>query len=420
MTATARPTSVLPAPAKPSPPVAEPREARRERILSLDVFRGMTVAGMLLVNNPGTWSAIFPPLGHAAWHGWTPTDLIFPFFLFIVGITTHLSISARRERGATDAELVRQILTRGTLIFVLGFLLSWFPFYQWGSTVGDIADPTAWDRIRWRLEHVRILGVLQRIGLAYTIAALIVLRTTLKQQVTIVVVLLFGYWFAMTLIPVPGFAIGAHALGTPGATLQAVIDRAVLGTNHIWSGSVSYDPEGLLSTIPAAGSVIFGVFVGRWIATARPMHERIAALFAAGSIAMMLGLMWGWSFPINKNIWTSSYVLFTAGAACVVLATCIWLIDVHLIRGWTPPFIVFGMNPLVAFVGSGIMARLIYTLWTVSVDGREVPVQSAIFRTVFVPLASPRVASLLFALSFVLIWYAILYVLYRRRIFLRV
>ncbi|HLE56070.1 MAG TPA: heparan-alpha-glucosaminide N-acetyltransferase domain-containing protein, partial [Rhodothermia bacterium] len=224
---------------------ADSQPPKRERLTSLDVFRGLTIAGMLLVNNPGTWSAIYPPLEHAPWHGWTPTDVIFPFFLFIVGITTHISIGARRSRGDDDAALVKQILRRGGLIFLLGFLMSLFPFYQWG-TIEGMADPSILDRIVYRWEHVRILGVLQRIGLVYIAAGLLSLKTTLKQQVVIIAALLYGYWFAMTLIPVtgtlkgvPGRYIGALLLDKPSETLAAHLDRAILGLSHIWSGSVT-------------------------------------------------------------------------------------------------------------------------------------------------------------------------------------
>src|SRR5215216_702943 len=197
-----RPASA-PAAGREAPPTPKPAPLPpRERLLSLDVFRGMTVAGMLLVNNPGSWGAIYPPLEHAKWHGWTPTDLIFPFFLFIVGITTHLSISTRRARGDDDGAIVRQILRRGALIFLFGLILSAFPFFQWG-TIEGMSHPSFLDRVVYRLEHLRILGVLQRIGIAYTAAALLTLRTSLKQQVVILAALLYGYWIAMTLIPVP-------------------------------------------------------------------------------------------------------------------------------------------------------------------------------------------------------------------------
>jgi predicted acyltransferase len=398
-----------------------PRVSTRERLLSLDVFRGMTVAGMLLVNDPGTWSAIFPPLEHAEWNGWTPTDLIFPFFLFIVGITTHLSLSARRARGDTDSAIVKQILRRGIIIYLLGFAMAMFPFYQWG-TIDAIPNATAWDRILFRIEHVRILGVLPRIAIVYVCAALLTLKTTVRQQIIIIATLLFGYWFAMTLIPVPGEnTIGALLLNTHDRNLAAYLDRLILGTNHTWIGSVTFDPEGPFSTIPAIGTAMLGVLAGRWIAIReKPLLERISGLFAAGAIGMMLGLMWNWAFPINKNLWTSSYVIFTAGMACLALATIMWIVDYYNVKWWTKPFVVFGVNPIVAFVGSGVMARLIYTLWHVSYEGKPIALQEAIYRIVFLPWLPPRVASLAFAITFVLLWYGILTVLYRRNIILKV
>ena len=393
----------------------------RERLLSLDVFRGLTIAGMLLVNDPGTWSAIFPPLEHAEWNGWTPTDLIFPFFLFIVGITTHLSLSARRARGDDDSAIVKQILRRGIIIYLLGFAMAMFPFYQWG-TIDALPNASAWDRILWRIEHVRILGVLPRIAIVYICAGLLTLKTTLRQQIIIIAGLLFGYWFAMTLLPVPGEdTIGALLLHTKDRNLAAYLDRAILGTNHTWIGSVTFDPEGPMSTIPAIATAMLGVIAGRWIALRdKPLLERITGLFAVGSIGMMLGLMWNWSFPINKNLWTSSYVVFTAGMACVGLAAIMWIVDYYDVKWWTKPFVVFGVNPIVAFVGSGVMARLIYTLWHVSYDGKSISIQEAMYRVLFLPWLPPRVASLAFALSFVLLWYGILLVLYKRNIILKV
>jgi predicted acyltransferase len=396
-----------------------PAAPQKERLLSLDVFRGITVAGMLLVNNPGTWSAIYPPLEHAEWHGWTPTDLIFPFFLFIVGITTHLSLQSRRARGDTDSMLVRQILRRGSIIFLLGFLMAAFPFYQYG-TIPGMPDPTLWEKIVYRAEHVRILGVLQRIGLVYIFAALFTLRTTLKQQVIIVATLLFGYWFAMTLIPLPGHDIGALTLDNPSETLAAYLDRLILTKNHIWSGSVTFDPEGPFSTLPAIGTAMLGVMTGRWIAQPKPLIERIAGMFAVGCLAMVLGLMWNWSFPINKSLWTSSYVLFTAGMGAVTLATIMWITDEHKVRWWTKPFVIYGVNPIVAFVGSGVLARIIYTLWKVPYEGKPTPVEAVIYKTVFEPFMEPKNASLAMAFATVLFWFAILAILYRKKIFLKV
>ena len=418
MTTVAGPdAAVPPADANSSTVLSSP--SPRERLVSLDVFRGITIAGMLLVNNPGTWSAIYPPLEHAAWNGWTPTDVIFPFFLFIVGITTHLSITSRRERGDTDGALVGQILRRGALIFLLGFLMSIFPFYQWG-TIEGMPNPSILDRIVYRWEHVRILGVLQRIGLVYIAAGLLSIRTTLKQQVVILAALLYGYWFAMTLIPIPGKTIGALLLDKPSETLAAHLDRAILGLNHIWSGSVTYDPEGPFSTIPAIGTAMLGIFAGRWIRQPRPLIERIAGLFAVGCIGMVVGLMWSWSFPINKNIWTSSYVIFTAGMACATLATIMWIVDWLSIRGWTKPFVIYGMNPIVAFVGSGVLARCIYTLWKVQYDGKPTPIETVIYKTVFEPWFEPRNASLAMAIATVVFWFAILAWMYRKKLFLKV
>jgi len=393
----------------------------RERLLSLDVFRGITIAGMLLVNDPGTWSAIFPPLEHAEWNGWTPTDLIFPFFLFIVGITTHLSMSARRARGDDDPALMKQILRRGVIIYLLGFAMAMFPFYQWG-TIQSLPNATAWDRIVYRIEHVRLLGVLPRIAIVYICAGLLTLKTTLKQQIIIIATLLFGYWFAMTLLPVPGEnAIGAQLLHTHDRNLAAYLDRLILTTNHTWTGSVTFDPEGPFSTLPAIATAMLGVIAGTWIARKdKPLLERISGLFAAGAIGMVVGLMWNWSFPINKNLWTSSYVVFTAGMACVTLATVMWLVDYAGVKWWTKPFVVFGVNPIVAFVGSGVMARLVYTLWHVNYQGKSVAVQDAFYQAVFLPWLPPRVASLAFALTYVLLWYGILLVLYRRKIILKV
>jgi Uncharacterized conserved protein len=226
----------------------------------------------------------------------------------------------------------------------------------------------------------------------------------------------------MTLIPVPGEnEIGALLLHTKDRNLAAYLDRLILGTNHTWIGSVTFDPEGPMSTIPAIGTAMLGVIAGRWIALKeKPLLERISGLFAAGSLAMVLGLMWNWSFPINKSLWTSSYVMFTAGMACIALATIMWIVDNCNVKWWTKPFVVYGVNPIVAFVGSGVMARLIYTLWHVNYDGKSTAVQDAVYQSVFLPWLPPRVASLAFAITFVLLWYGILLVLYRKKIILKV
>ena len=417
----------IPRPRMPEPGVPLVSKAPpRERLLSLDVFRGMTVAGMLLVNDPGSWEHIYAPLEHAPWNGWTPTDLIFPFFLFIAGITTHLSLSARRARGDDEHAIRAQIIRRGLLIFLFGFLVNGFPYFAWGNVHG-IADPTFLQRITERLLTWRITGVLQRIGIAYLCAGLITQRTTLRQQVTTITTLLFGYWFVMTVLPVPGEGtIGALLLDTPSRTMAAWTDRTLLDWsrwglgNHLWVGGVTWDPEGVLSTVPAICTAMLGNLAGRWIGTRRPLTERLAGLFAAGALGMMLGLMWHWVFPINKSLWTSSYTLFAAGLACVSLATVMWIVDFQKWRGWTKFFVVYGLNPMMAFVGSGVLARCIYSIFKVVKDGKRMSLQAGIYETLFTPWLSPINASLAFAVTFVLFWYAILFYMYKRDIIFKV
>jgi predicted acyltransferase len=279
-----------------------------------------------------------------------------------------------------------------------------------------------------RLLNWRIMGVLQRIGIAYVISALIATRASLRAQVVTTSAILMGYWLVMTVLPVPG------TNGTPGAllldhgatTMAGYWDRVFLDWsrfglgNHLWINSRTWDPEGILSTAGAVATALLGNLAGRWIGQPRSLIERIAGLFAAACIAMMLGLMWNWSFPINKSLWTSSYVLFTGGVAAAALATIMWLVDHVNWRWWTKPFVVYGVNPMVAFVGSAIMARLIYSILKVDHDGQSIALQAFIYKTMFASWLAPHNASLAFALAFVTFWYGILLILYRRNILLRV
>ncbi|HET7434592.1 MAG TPA: DUF5009 domain-containing protein [Thermoanaerobaculia bacterium] len=363
---------------------AEPKR----RLVSLDVFRGATVAAMLLVNDPGTWNAVYWPLEHAEWHGWTPTDLIFPFFLFIVGITT--ALSRKEPKG---------ILRRGALIVLFGLLVNAFPFYWWGKIAG-VADPTLLQRIAYRFEHLRFLGVLQRIGIVYAISALIAWRASAKQIAIIAAAILLGYWAIMAQGP----------LEPPEATMSARVDRAVIGENHIWSSTKTWDPEGPLSTLPAIATALAGILAAPYV-----KERRVRLLALAGLVGIVIGYAWHPFFPINKNLWTSSYVVFTAGCAMLLLASCIWLIDIKEVRGWTKPFVIYGTNPLVAFVGSGVMARL---LLVIKIHGTSVWATS--YAKWFEPYFEPHFGSLLWALLFVLFWLGVLSVLYRKGIFLRV
>jgi predicted acyltransferase len=372
------------------------------------------------VNNPGTWTAIDPPLEHAKWHGWTPTDLIFPFFLFIVGVTTHLSLGRRKASGADKRALVKKIVRRGLLIFLFGLLLGAFPFY-WTGTMPGNPNPSFGERFAYRYEHLRYLGVLQRIGIAYLIGALLTINLTRRQIIGTIVAILVGYWMLMTLVPVPGTGlIGGMTLDDPSGNLAAWSDRAILGLNHVWAGSKTFDPEGPLSTIPAIATVLLGVLAGEWIANKRrPLNERVLELFGFGAIGMVIGRFWGAVFPINKALWTSSYVVFTAGFACIGIATCLWLIDIRQVRGWTKPFVIYGVNPMVAFVGSGLMARMLGIIH-VTVDGKPATLQQASYLKSYAPFFPPEFASMLWALSFVALWLGILWIFFKRQWILKV
>jgi predicted acyltransferase len=382
--------------ARPIAPQLEPAvpSARPERLLSLDVFRGLTVAAMLLVNNPGTWDTIYDPLEHAAWHGWTPTDLIFPFFLFIVGVAMPFSLLARRERGDAPGPLFGRAVKRGAILILLGLLLTAFPYYDL-----DLAN-------------LRLPGVLQRIGLAFILASAVVLFARPRAQAAIATALLLGYWAAMMLVPVPGGRAGD--LSKDGS-LAAYVDRAVFGTNHLWSQAKTWDPEGLLSTLPAVATVLLGVFAGRWMRSDRSPSDRLVGLFLTGNAALLIGLVWDAAFPINKALWTSSYVMFTAGMALHTLAVCYWLVDVRGARRWAMPFAWFGMNAIFAFFLSGVMARL---LVMIKVGGE--PIKGVVFERGFASWLPRHDASLAFALCFVALWTAIVWAMHRRRWYLKV
>lgn len=395
------------------------------RLLSLDVFRGLTIIGMLIVNNPGSSATAFAQLRHSAWNGWTIADLVFPFFLFVVGITTHLSLEARAARGDTDREIRRRILRRGALLFAIGVLLNWFPFYQYGAIEGH-PQPTALDHFVARLTELRFLGVLQRIGIAYAAAALLSWKASGKRVARWTQAILLGYWLLLTLVPVPGEGtIGFYQLNHPGQTLAAWVDRVTLDWsrwglgNHIWQESRVYDPEGLLSTIPAVATVLFGVLIGRLLATSRPLDERIRQLFAAGAVLTVAGLGWGLAFPINKNLWTSSYVLFTAGVACLTLGAIAWLIDVRQWRAWTKPFVAFGINPITAYVGAELSAVLFDSTIKLRVAGRLQSLHALAYDGL-APWLPPAVASLGYSLAFVALWYVVLRALHRRGIIFKI
>ncbi|MDT5295727.1 MAG: hypothetical protein QOJ76_2607 [Acidobacteriota bacterium] len=375
----------------------EERAPGATRVGSLDVFRGMTVAGMVLVNNPGTWGAIYTPLEHAAWDGWTPTDLVFPFFLFIVGVSITLALARRVEDGGSRRDLYVKIVRRTALIFALALVLAGFPFFN--------------------LSTIRLTGVLNRIAVCYLFAALIFLKTNRRRQAVIVGALLLAYWAILVLIPAPGFAAGD--LSKQGS-IASYVDRAILG-NHIWKGGDRiYDPEGILSTIGALATTLIGVLTGHLLRSRREPLEKVAVMFVAGVAGVVVGWIWNYRLPVNKALWTSSYVLFTAGMALQLFAVCYWLIDIKGYRRWSLPFRVFGTNALAVFFLTGLTARLLTLIKLTGADGKQVALQTIIFKNIFAPWASPSGASLAFAVCFVLIWLGLMSLLYRRGIFIKV
>ena len=372
-------------------------EAKQNRLLSLDVFRGMTIAGMVLVNNPGTWSAIYSPLKHAEWHGVTPTDYIFPFFLFIVGIAIPIALGKRVEEGVTNAVYLK-IFRRSAVIFLLGLFLAAFPFFDFAN--------------------LRIPGVLQRIAVCYLITSLIFLHTNWKQITFIGVALLVVYWILMTSIPVPSCEI--TSINDKACNLAAYIDRAILGENHIWKQAKVYDPEGILSTIPAIATTISGVLTGVWLKTKKSDMEKVGGLFFFGIILVALGWSWNFFFPLNKPLWTSSYVVYTSGLALCFLGFCYWLIDIKGYKKWSKPFVIFGVNALALYVFSGLLSKILTLIKVPRAQGTPVSLQQWIFDSVFLQLASPINASLMFAVSYILLWLFLMWLLYRRRIYIKV
>ena len=368
-----------------------------ERLLSLDVFRGITIAGMILVNNPGSWGAIYAPLQHAEWHGWTPTDLIFPFFLFIVGVAITYSLGGKVERGDSERELVFAILKRSAILFALGLFLNGFPFLPLERITG-----------------IRIPGVLQRIALCFLFASLIFIKTKVRGQLIWTIALLALYWLLLRFIPVPGFGAGDYSMQ---GNLEGFIDVKLM-SGHIWRPT--YDPEGLLSTIPAIATTLCGVLTGQWLKSPTTMEERTNGMLIFGIALLAVGKFWDLWFPINKSIWTSSYVIFTAGAALLFLGVSYWLIDIKQYRRWAKPFVIFGSNAILVFVGSGIVARLLTLIQWTTADGTMIDLKTWLYKNIFLSWLSPINASLAFAVTYILLWLIPMTILYRKKIYIKV
>jgi len=376
-----------------------------KRLLSLDAFRGATIAAMILVNDPGSWDTTYEQLKHAAWNGWTITDMVFPFFLWIVGVAMTLSFAKRTEAGADRGKLMLHVVRRAAIIFALGLFINGFPF---GLAFGHEFSFSTW----------RIPGVLQRIAVCYLVASAIFLSSTIRGQAIWAVTFLVVYWLALMLIPVPGYGAGVLQ---PEGNLAWFIDSNLLhGHTWVWAPAPGFDPEGILSTLPAIATTLFGILTGHWLRTGRPIAEKISWMFTVGLGMVALGWFLSIWLPINKNLWTSSYSLFMGGWALAGFSICYWLIDVNGYKRWATPFVIFGMNAIAVYVAADFIAILLGLIQVTGPEGTPISLQEHIFRSVFVSIASPYNASLLYAFAFVLITFLIAWALWRKRWFVKI
>ncbi|HBE70819.1 MAG TPA: hypothetical protein DDW52_21955 [Planctomycetaceae bacterium] len=393
------------------------------RVLSLDILRGITIAGMIVVNDPGSWSHVYPPALHADWHGATPTDLVFPFFLFIVGVSITLSMGRRKEDGHSIARMAGKVVLRTIVIFAIGIFLTLFPSFNFGE--------------------IRYPGVLQRIALVYGACGLIFLSTGPRTQVILASVLLIGYCAAMQLVPVPVDDTIRGAFQTrhvqaqagkirvdpvslrvdtdsrpeyieanlqPGINLAAWVDRNFV-PGRLWQKT--WDPEGLLSTLPAIAHGIIGMLIGTWLRFRPAPHDKCIHLLAAGFGMLLAGVVWSWSFPLNKNLWSSSFVLYSCGLASLSLGFLFWIVDIHKKTQWAYPFKVFGANAIAAFVLASLLARVFS--WPIG-EWELKPW----FMDTFSAIMPLKAASLAYALIFTAVIYLIVWRMYKAKIFIRV
>jgi len=382
----------------------------KQRLLSLDFFRGLTVAAMILVNNPGSWGHIYAPLEHAEWNGCTPTDLIFPFFLWIVGVSIAFAMSSSKTDPLTHQKTIIKAIKRGIILYLLGFFLAIF-----GKIINAIID----GRSIWEaFQTVRLLGVLQRIGIVFIISSIIFIKVSNKTIFKIFIVILALYWALMTFIPVPG--VGYPNLEKE-TNLAAWIDRGILTEAHTWASSKTWDPEGILSTLPAVGTCLFGILVGVWMRRKDVDNAtKVAWLFTAGIASVILGLLWDLQFPINKALWTSSYVLYAGGLASIGLALCYWMIDVQGYKKFTTPFVVYGVNAITVFFLAGLMPRILNLIQITKPDGTKTGLLVRFYETCYTPFFSPINASLAWAITYVLGFYVLLYFMYKKNIIIKV
>jgi predicted acyltransferase len=367
---------------------------KAKRLLALDVFRGLVIALMVIVNNPGSWEFVYSPLRHSKWDGCTPTDLVFPFFLFIVGVAMWFSFK-KYGHSLTKKSAIK-IVQRTVLIFVIGFLLNSFPYYNVDFT------------------HARIMGVLQRIGLAYGLASFIVLAIRFEYVKYVAACILLLYWGIFL------FFGGSHPFGLEGSIISR-FDVFVLGENHVpmYEG-IHFDRTGLLSTIPSVANVLFGYMVGKLTENADRMLDAVKKLLGYGIIGAVVAQIWNLVLPINKPLWSSSYVLYSTGLAMVFLGLLLWAIDIKGYKKWIHPFLVFGMNPLFIYVLAGIWAKLLELIKIEIGSGETVSLKYWMYVKIFEPIAGNFNGSLLFAIHMGIVFWMVGWFLYHRRIFIKI
>lgn len=380
------------------------------RLLSLDILRGITIAGMIMVNNPGSWSYVYAPLGHASWHGLTPTDLVFPFFMFIMGVSTFMSL--RKYKFTLTKESFNKVLYRTFMMFAIGLALGWFGMLCRGLSAGEgfiVAATSHFDTIRF-------MGVFQRLAIAYGFSALIALIAKPKDIVWIIFVLLFGYF--LVLIFGNGFERSEN-------NIVSIVDRAILGVKHMYKdidangNRIAFDPEGLLSSIPSIAHVLIGFLFGKLIIDNKDNNKRVEKILIWGTVLAFSGLLLQYGAPINKKIWSPTYVLTTTGFAAQLLGLLIWIIDINKKEKWSRFFHAFGVNPLFVFVLAGIMANIVANL-KVTYNGESIILKNYIYSILIQPWAGNYFGSLVYALIFVSICWLFGYILYKKNIYIKI
>ena len=387
-----------------------------KRILALDILRGVTIAGMIMVNNPGSWGHIYAPLRHAEWNGLTPTDLVFPFFMFIMGISTYISLKKYNFEFSHAAGM--KILKRTIVIFLIGMAIGWFSrfCYYWASAPDDLSfGEKLWASV-WTFDRIRILGVMQRLALCYGAASIIALTMKHKHIPYLIAGLLTGYF--ILLMCGNGFAYNE-------TNILSVVDRAILTPAHMYKDN-GIDPEGLLSTIPAIAHVLLGFCVGRLMVDGNKSEDRasflnsqLITLFLVGVILTFSGFLLSYGCPINKKIWSPTYVLVTCGLASSFLALLIWIIDVKGYKKWSMFFEAFGVNPLFMYVLGGVLSILFGSISFPWGDG-SISIHGFLYNIVLMPVFGETAGSLAFALLFIAINWCIGYQLYKRKIYIKI